>query len=102
MTDKRKTARQKAVALHYEAGEDRAPRVTAKGQGLIAQRIIEIAKEHGVRIREDPDLVTMLSKLDVEKEIPEDLYRAVAEVLAFVYRLNQRMTPKHPTTPPKK
>ena len=95
MKDAPKRGREKAVALHYEAGHDRAPRVTAKGQGLLAQRIIEIAKEHGVRIHEDPDLVALLSKLDIETEIPDDLYRAVAEVLAFVYRLNQRMPPRN-------
>lgn len=94
MKDTPKRSREKAVALHYEAGHDRAPRVTAKGQGLIAQRIIEIAREHGVRIHEDPDLVALLSKLDVKAEIPDELYRAVAEVLAFVYRLNQRMAPR--------
>ena len=93
MKDTPKRGREKAVALHYEAGHDRAPRVTAKGQGLLAQRIIDIAREHGVRIHEDPDLVALLSKLDVEAEIPDELYRAVAEVLAFVYRLNQRMAP---------
>ena len=94
MTDDKRKMRQTAVALHYEAGKDHAPRVTAKGQGFVADRIIEIAKEHGVQIHEDPDLVTLLSKLDIKKEIPENLYKAVAEVLAFVYRLNQRMTPK--------
>jgi FlhB-like protein len=94
MMDEHKKTRQTAVALHYEDGKGRAPRVTAKGQGFIAERIVEIAKEHGVQIHEDPDLVTLLSKLDLAKEIPENLYKAVAEVLAFVYRLNQRMTPK--------
>ena len=93
MNDIPKKGRQKAVAIRYEAGEDRAPRVTAKGQGILAQRIIELAQEHRIHIHEDPDLVTMLSKLDVPAEIPEELYRAVAEVLAFVYRLNQMMKP---------
>jgi FlhB-like protein len=93
MNDTPKKSRQKAVALRYEAGQDRAPKVTAKGQGVLAERIIEIAKEHGIHIQEDPDLVTVLSKLDAPAEIPEKLYRAVAEVLAFVYRLNQGMKP---------
>ena len=69
----------------------RAPRISAKGAGYLAERIIEIAKEHGIGIYEDPDLVEVLSKLDLNHEIPESLYRAVAEVLAFVYRLNQEM-----------
>ena len=93
MNDPPKKGRQKAVALRYEAGQDRAPKVTAKGQGVLAERIIEIAKEHGIHIHEDPDLVTVLSKLDAPAQIPEELYRAVAEVLAFVYRLNQGMKP---------
>jgi type III secretion system FlhB-like substrate exporter len=57
----------------------------------LADRIIEIARENGVYIHEDPDLAAVLSRLDVDTEIPEELYRAVAEILAFVYRLNQRM-----------
>ena len=69
----------------------RAPRISAKGAGYLAERIIEIAKEHGIGIYEDPDLVEVLSKLDLNHEIPESLYRAVAEVLAFVYRLNHEM-----------
>jgi len=98
MMDKRRKTRQKAVALRYDAERDAAPRVTAKGAGLLAQRIIEIAKQNGVHIHEDPDLVAILSKVDVETQIPEPLYRAVAEVLAFVYRLNQRIE-KHPLAP---
>jgi flagellar biosynthesis protein len=93
MNDTPKKRRQKAVALRYEAGQDRAPKVTAKGQGILAERIIEIAKEHGIHVHEDPDLVAVLSKFDAPAEIPEELYRAVAEVLAFVYRLNQGTKP---------
>ncbi len=89
--DEQAEARRKAVALRYDAEKEAAPKVVAKGAGLRAERIIEIAREHGVHIHEDPDLVTFLSRLDVDTEIPEDLYRAVAEVLAFVYRLNQRL-----------
>jgi type III secretion system FlhB-like substrate exporter len=63
----------------------------AKGAGLLAERIIELARANGVYVHEDPDLVAVLSRLDVDTEIPETLYRAVAEILAFVYRLNQRM-----------
>jgi flagellar biosynthesis protein len=84
--------RQRAVALRYDQQHDAAPRITAKGSGYIAERIIELAKAHGIQIHEDPDLVAVLGKLDVEAHIPESLYRAVAEVLAFVYRLNHRMT----------
>lgn len=81
----------RAVALKYEMHKDNAPRVIAKGERLTAERIIQIAREKGIFIHEDPELVTLLSKVDVGTEIPEILYRAVAEVLAFVFRLNQKM-----------
>ena len=84
--------RRRAAAIRYDAEQHAAPRVVAKGAGLLAERIIEIARESGVYIHEDPDLAAVLSRLDVDTEIPEELYRAVAEILAFVYRLNQRMT----------
>jgi flagellar biosynthesis protein len=87
----KKVPYRKAVALHYNANEEGAPRVIAKGQRLVADRIIALAKEHGIHIHEDPDLVAVLSKLDLNAPIPEELYQAVAQVLAFVYRLNQRM-----------
>jgi flagellar biosynthesis protein len=87
----KKETHRKAVALHYDASEGNAPRVVAKGQRLVAERIIALAKEHGIHIHEDPDLVAVLSKLDINAQIPEELYQAVAQVLAFVYRINQRM-----------
>ncbi len=90
MIDPSKQPRRKAVALRYDRRKDQAPRVIAKGTGLLAERIIALAREHGVRIHEDPELVALLSKLDISVEIPEDLYRAVAEVLAFLYRLDRR------------
>ncbi len=79
----------KAVALKYEPGKNNAPRVTAKGKGLLAERIIEIAGEQGIPISEDPDLVGALIQLDFDEEIPPELYKAVAEILAFAYRLNR-------------
>ena len=87
--EKEKAPRPKAVALSYAQDSEQAPRVAAKGAGYLAERIIAIAKEHGVEIYEDPDLVEVLSKLDVDREVPEALYHAMAEVLAFVYRLNR-------------
>jgi flagellar biosynthesis protein len=77
-----------AVALRYKPGEDEAPRLTAKGQGHVAERIIELARQHGVPIRQDRNLVQVLARLDLEQEIPPNVYRAVAEILAFVYRLS--------------
>ncbi len=78
----------KAVALKYDRTKDSAPRVTAKGAGIIAEKIVEIAEREGVPITEDPDLVAALSQLDFHEEIPPELYTAVAEILAFAYRLN--------------
>lgn len=80
----------KAVALKYDEKKDGAPRVTATGRGDIAAKIIEIAKAHNVPLYEDKNLVQVLEALDLEVEIPPNLYRAVAEVLAFVYRLNAK------------
>jgi flagellar biosynthesis protein len=79
------------VALRYDREKDGAPRVVAKGQGSVAQNIIAIARDHGVPLHEDPDLVATLSALDLDTEIPPELYRAVAEVLVFIYRLNARL-----------
>jgi flagellar biosynthesis protein len=80
----------KAVALKYDRAKDKAPRVIAKGRGDIAEKIIEIAKEHDVPLYEDKNLIQILEALDLETEIPPELYRAVAEVLAFIYRLNDK------------
>ena len=81
----------KAVALKYETEKDSAPRVVAKGRDLIAEKIIETARDHNVPLYEDKNLVQVLEALDLDTEIPPELYRAVAEVLAFIYRLNGRM-----------
>lgn len=81
----------KAVALKYERGKDAAPKVTAKGTGLIAEKILEIAEKEGIPITEDPDLVTALARLDFYDQIPPELYRAVAEILAFAYSINNKM-----------
>ena len=81
----------KAVALKYDQARDNAPRITAKGTGLIADRIIEIAEKEGIPMTEDPDLVGVLIQLELQEEIPPELYRAVAEILAFAYRLNRNM-----------
>ncbi len=78
----------KAVALKYDRKKDNAPRVIAKGRGEIAEKIIEVARAHNVPLYEDKNLIQILEALDLETEIPPELYRAVAEVLAFIYRLN--------------
>ena len=78
----------KAVALKYDQKSDRAPRVIAKGRGNIAEKIIDVAKENNVPLYEDKNLIQILEALELESEIQPELYRAVAEVLAFIYRLN--------------
>lgn len=83
-----------AVALIYDRDTDEAPKVTAKGQGLVAEKIIEIAQKHGVPIKEDPDLMAVLSTLDINEQIPSEIYVAVAELLAFVYAMNKQRPKK--------
>lgn len=83
----------RAVALRYNPGEDSAPRLVAKGRGHLAERIIALAREHGIPIQEDPDLVELLAVIEVGDLVPEELYGAVAEILAFLYRLNRRARP---------
>jgi flagellar biosynthesis protein len=78
--------RRLAVALEYEHGQG-APRVTAKGGGAVAEQIIALAEQHGIPVRQDKELVAVLGQLDLEQEIPEVLYRVVAEVIAFAYLL---------------
>ena len=80
--------RQVAIALGYDKAEGKAPKVIAKGRGVIAEAIIKIAKEKGIPIQEDTDLADALYQLDLEEEIPEELYQVVAEVLAFIYRMD--------------
>lgn len=81
----------KAVALKYEMGKDRAPRIAAKGSDLIAEKIIEVAREHHIPLHEDKEMIQVLDALDLDMEIPPELFRAVAEVLAFIYRMNKKI-----------
>ncbi len=89
----KKKGSKRAVALRYHPESDKAPRVTAKGSGRVAEKIIEIAQKLNIPIKDDPDLVEILSKLDVEEEIPPGIYIVVAELLAFVYSLNRKKKP---------
>ena len=91
MTEKEK--RKQAVALRYRPDKDTAPRVAAKGSGLVAEKIIELARKHGIPVKDDPDLLEVLSKLEIEEEVPPTVYVAVAELLAFVYSLNRKNRP---------
>lgn len=82
------TERRTAVALAY-ADNAPAPKVVAKGRGLIAEAIIERAKAAGVYVHDSPELVALLMQVDLDRHIPPQLYVAVAEVLAWIYRLEQ-------------
>ncbi|MDD2702205.1 MAG: EscU/YscU/HrcU family type III secretion system export apparatus switch protein [Sideroxydans sp.] len=90
-------SRQLAVALAYRSG-DAAPKVVASGRGLIAQAIIERAKEHGVFVHESDELVAMLMQVELDQHIPPALYLAVAELLAWLYRLERGEIPAIPPT----
>jgi len=83
--------RKEAVALRYDEKRDPAPVVAARGKGEIAEKILETARKHGVPVYEDAALSHLLMELDINQSIPEHLYRAVAEVFAFLYRLDKSM-----------
>ena len=85
---------EKAVAILYDSQRSSSPKVVATGQGEVAKRIIETAREAGVHIQEDANLVELLSKIDLGANIPTELYQTVAEVLAFVYQVNDKFKEK--------
>ncbi len=80
-----------AVALLYDGAH--APRITAKGEGDLAARIFEVARQHGVPLEQDAELAALLAQIPLGDEIPETLYRVVAEVIAFAYLAAGRMPP---------
>jgi flagellar biosynthesis protein len=86
---KQNSTKNSAVSLKYSGGSNNAPKVTAKGQGWVADKIIAMAQEQNIPIRKDKDLIELLAKIDVGKEIPASLYKTVAELLAWVYQLNK-------------
>ncbi|WP_067865005.1 EscU/YscU/HrcU family type III secretion system export apparatus switch protein [Neptuniibacter marinus] len=91
------TNRKKAIALKYDQSAGKAPLIVAKGMGDIAEQIIKLAEENDIHIHESPELVEVLIRLELGDEIPESLYRAIAEVIAFAYSLkhgNQEMINK--------
>ena len=81
----------RAVALRYDGKRAEVSRVVAKGDGHLAERILAVAREHGVPVREDADLVKLLSLSEVGDEIPVEVYQAVAELIAFLYRVNAEL-----------
>ena len=86
--------RKEAIALGYNQNNESAPKVLAKGKGIIAENILSRAKEHGVPVQEDKSLLSLLGNLDIGESIPEELYGAVAEVFAFIYRLDRDLSNK--------
>ena len=82
--------KKKAVALGYNRSQDNAPKVLVSGAGEIANKIISLAKEHDIPIKEDPDLIEILSKVEVDQEIPPNLYKAVAEIFSFLYKITNK------------
>ncbi|ANY16008.1 EscU/YscU/HrcU family type III secretion system export apparatus switch protein [Bordetella pseudohinzii] len=92
MTSSDDTSRTTAVALSYDES-DNAPRVVAKGYGQLADAIVRTAREHGLYVHESPELVGLLMQVDLDSHIPPQLYTAVAELLAWLYRLEARALP---------
>jgi flagellar biosynthesis protein len=80
-----------AVALKYDEQDNKAPRVVAKGAGFVAGKILSSAKEHGIPVYQNKTLTGMLMAVELDREIPPELYQAVAEVLAYIYRLDQQI-----------
>jgi flagellar biosynthesis protein len=78
--------RLRVAALRYDHPTDRAPKVVARGEGHVAEKILALAREHGIPIHEDRELVDVLARLDVDEDIPLEVYQVVAEILAFLYR----------------
>ena len=82
-------SRKQAVAIRYDPKQDVAPIVVGQGQGYLAERIVAIAKEHGIYIHNDPNLVALLMDVQLDEAIPPQLYQVVAKVLGMVYRVNR-------------
>lgn len=81
---------QKAAALKYDSKISSAPKITAKGKGDVAKNIIKIAQDNNLPIKKDEDLIELLSQLDIDKEIPPSMYKAVAEIFSFIYQLTNK------------
>jgi flagellar biosynthesis protein len=90
---KEKVSSKKAAALKYNSFEDIAPKILATGKGLLAEKILELARQENIAIYKDPALVEALVQLEVGCEIPPELYKAVAEILAFIYWVDASDSP---------
>jgi len=81
----------KAIAMRYDSKKERAPKVIAKGMGNVANNIIKVAQLHKLPIKKDADLLELLSKVELDREVPENLYKAVAELFSFVYKVTKKI-----------
>ncbi len=88
---RRKTGRKTAIAINYDKAAMAAPKLVAKGSGIIAERLIAMARENGIPIVEDKVLVETLDQLSVNQQIPAELYQVVAEILVSVYRADEKL-----------
>lgn len=88
-SEERRIADQQAVALKYDLEQDAAPRVIAKGRGHVAEHILETAQKNSIPVYQNKTLVSMLMALEIDREIPPELYRAIAEVMAYVYKMDK-------------
>ena len=84
------TSKPKAAALRYDKTKESAPRLVAKGEGKTAENIIKIAQLHNLPIQKDEDLIELLSNVEIDKEVPDALYKAVAEVFSFIYKTSKK------------
>ena len=90
----------KAAAIAYDPDKDRAPHLVAAGRGLIADKILEVARAFDVPVKEDRNLVNLLEALEIDTDIPEELYRVVAEVLVYIYTLDNEFGATETTETP--
>lgn len=81
----------KAIALKYEMGKDHAPVVVAKGNGYIAEKIIKLAQTHDIYCQENPELVQILSKVELETQIPYEAFSAVAQIIVYLYKMQGKI-----------
>ena len=93
--EKNRERRIQAAALQYDQGKHEAPMMIAKGSGAVAEKIIALAKEQDIPLQRDPELLQILMKLEINQEIPENVFHAVAEILAMVYKANRKQGEKN-------
>ncbi|MFW5985009.1 MAG: EscU/YscU/HrcU family type III secretion system export apparatus switch protein [Halanaerobiaceae bacterium] len=90
MSEKENKPIKKAAALKYDHNNDRAPKIVAKGEGQLAEKIIKKAAEEDIPLRENKDIIDVLLKLNIGEEIPRELYQVIAEILSFIYQLEEK------------